>query len=130
MEPARFEAELLRDGFTDIATKSLPHAPPNTEHAHEFDVRALVLEGAITLTTTRGSRTYRQGDVFVMERGREHTEAVEASGVRYVFGCRRSQDTAPGPARRSVGPEDEARGGHEAPGEAGPTVPGTEPKPR
>lgn len=27
---------------------------------------------------------------------------------------------------RSVGPEDESRGGHEAPGRPGPTVPGTE----
>ncbi|WP_408906639.1 Arc family DNA-binding protein [Roseomonas sp. CAU 1739] len=31
----------------------------------------------------------------------------------------------PAPTSRSVGPEDESRGGHEAPGGPGPTVPGT-----
>ncbi|GGJ28350.1 hypothetical protein [Neoroseomonas lacus] len=34
----------------------------------------------------------------------------------------------PAPTLHSVGPEDESRGGHEAPGGPGPTVPGTGPK--
>ncbi|MEO3474436.1 cupin domain-containing protein [Roseomonas sp. CAU 1739] len=123
MDVAEFEASLQRDGFSEITTKSLPHSPPNSDHAHVFDVRALVLEGAITLTTDGGSRTYRAGDVFVMKSGQEHTEAVDAAGVRYVVGRRYSagvEKTAS--TLHSVGPEDESRGGHEAPRGPAPTV--------
>jgi quercetin dioxygenase-like cupin family protein len=41
----------------------------NAEHEHSFDVLALVLEGAITLTVDGTSRTYRAGEEFSMKAG-------------------------------------------------------------
>lgn len=64
--------------------------------------------------------------------------ALEAAGVEFIpengggAGVRlRKAGAASASAEqplRSVGPEDESRGGHEAPGGPGPTVPGTGPK--
>lgn len=88
MQDAEFEAALRSDGFQEVVTKFVPHAPPTPEHSHPFDVRALVLEGAITLTAGGQSRTYGPGDVFVMAHGRPHAEAIGAEGVRYVVGRR------------------------------------------
>ena len=36
----------------------------NPEHAHQFDARLLILEGAMTVTAEGDERTYRTGDTF------------------------------------------------------------------
>jgi len=88
MQEQEFAAALRGDGFNEVVTKFVPHAPPTPDHTHPFDVRALVLEGAITLTAEGQSRTYGPGEVFVMEHGRPHAEAIGPDGVRYVVGRR------------------------------------------
>ena len=65
--------------------------PPLTvvaEHAHPFDVRALVLNGEITLTVEGVSHAYREGDIFLMPAGHRHAEAVGPTGVDYLVGRR------------------------------------------
>jgi len=88
MELGSFEAELRREGFLDVAVKSLEAGAVIESHAHAFDVRALVLEGDITLRVDGGSTRYGPGEVFVMARGREHVEQVGSAGVRYMVGRR------------------------------------------
>lgn len=85
MTPSEFEAALLRDGYT-ADTRALPPGHATPEHTHPFDVRAMVLEGEITLTTTEGSRTYKPGDVFTMAAGCPHAEAIGPNGVRNLPG--------------------------------------------
>ena len=86
MDRAEFEAGLTRDGFPDIGERELDAGKSVPKHTHPFAVRALVLDGEITLTTGEGAQTYRAGDVFVMEPGREHVETVGPRGVRYIVG--------------------------------------------
>ncbi|BDG73004.1 cupin domain-containing protein [Roseomonas fluvialis] len=88
MDTAAFEAALRAEGFADVATKFVPHAPPTPEHSHPFDVRALVLEGEVTLICAGESRRYGPGEVFAMAQGRAHAEAVGPAGVRYLVGRR------------------------------------------
>lgn len=85
MTPAEFEAALLRDGYTADVRETAPRHTTE-QHSHPFDVRAMVLEGEITLTTAEGSQTYRPGDVFTMEAGRAHAEAIGPQGVRNLAG--------------------------------------------
>ena len=49
MDRQTFEAELKRDGY-DIQTNTTPGVKVNPEHSHPFDVRAMVVQGALTLT--------------------------------------------------------------------------------
>ena len=60
----------------------------NPEHAHEFDARLLVIEGAMTITAEGQERTYRAGDSFAMTAGCRHTEQCGPEGARYLAGRR------------------------------------------
>lgn len=88
MDTSSFETALRSEGFGSIETKDLPSAPRNTGHAHPFEVRALVLEGQISLGVAGEARTYRKGEVFTMAAGCEHTEEIGVEGVRYLVGRR------------------------------------------
>ena len=61
----------------------------NAEHAHPFEVRALVLDGQISLSVAGVARSYGKGEVFTMAAGCRHAEEIGAEGVRYLVGRRR-----------------------------------------
>ncbi len=84
-----FEARLRAEGYGEIETKALPAGMRNTEHQHPFDVRALVLEGRMTLSVSGEARTYATGEVFTMPAGCAHAEEVGGEGVRYLVGRKR-----------------------------------------
>ena len=58
------------------------------------DVRALVLNGEITLTVEGVEYAYREGDLFVLPAGHRHAETVGPAGVDYLVG-RRHLDATP-----------------------------------
>ncbi|HJQ56763.1 MAG TPA: cupin domain-containing protein [Vineibacter sp.] len=87
MDAAAFEAALRRDGFTEIETKTVEAKPPSQPHAHPYDVRALVLDGEITLTSEGAARVYRAGDSFNMAAGCVHAENY-GPNLTYIFGRR------------------------------------------
>jgi quercetin dioxygenase-like cupin family protein len=83
-----FEAALRRDGY-EVGESNLAPLTHNSDHAHDYDVRALVLAGEFTLTFGTERHTYRAGEIFACDRGNRHTEDVGPEGVRYVVGRRR-----------------------------------------
>jgi quercetin dioxygenase-like cupin family protein len=85
MDRQTFEAELKRDGY-DVVTNTTPGAKVNPEHSHPFDVRALVLQGALTLTREGKAVTYRPGETFTMPRGCLHYESYGPEGAVVLFG--------------------------------------------
>ncbi|MFI4887115.1 MAG: cupin domain-containing protein [Burkholderiales bacterium] len=87
MKDAHFEFALRRDGF-DVHRNSMAPGMIVAEHAHPFDVRALVLNGEITLTVEGIEYAYREGDIFVLPAGHRHAEAVGPAGVDYLVGRR------------------------------------------
>jgi mannose-6-phosphate isomerase-like protein (cupin superfamily) len=93
MKDEHFENALRRAGFDDIERKNLPAGTRVPEHAHPFDVRALVLDGEIRLTVEGDEYAYREGDIFVMPAGHRHAEAVGPDGVDYLVGRRRTRPT-------------------------------------
>ena len=87
MKDEQFESTLRRDGFA-VERRSMPPLTVVAEHAHAFDVRALVLNGEITLTFNGAEHAFREGDIFVMPAGHPHAEAVGEAGVDYLVGRR------------------------------------------
>jgi quercetin dioxygenase-like cupin family protein len=87
MKDEQFELALRRDGF-DVRRDTMAPGTLVGEHAHPFDVRALVLNGEITLTVEGVQYAYREGDIFVLPAGHRHAEAVGPAGVDYLVGRR------------------------------------------
>jgi quercetin dioxygenase-like cupin family protein len=88
MDRATFEAALKRDGYNDTGENAMAAGESRAEHAHHFDVSALVLSGEITLTCDGVKRTYGAGACFAMKAGTLHAEDVGPAGVRYLVGRR------------------------------------------
>lgn len=82
-----FQVALRRDGF-DVDRRVLPAGTVVDEHAHSYDVRALVLGGEIRLILDGDEYAYREGDIFVLPAGHRHAEAVGPVGVEYLVGRR------------------------------------------
>jgi quercetin dioxygenase-like cupin family protein len=89
MNAADFETALKRAGYLDVETKQLMPGVVTQPHSHPFDVRALVLDGEITLVSKGESRTYRAGEIFEMAAGCEHSERHGPEGIKYLVGRRR-----------------------------------------
>ena len=85
MDRQTFEAELKRDGY-EILTNTTPGEKHNPEHSHPYDVRAMVLDGALTLTWAGQTRTFRPGETFTMVRGCLHSESYGPAGAVTLFG--------------------------------------------
>ena len=88
MDTASFESGLKSDGFHQVETKSVAAGTHNAEHAHPFEVRALVLAGKISLTVAGVSSTYEKGQVFTMAANCAHAELIGPEVVSYVVGRR------------------------------------------
>ncbi|CAN5916560.1 hypothetical protein BH11PSE3_BH11PSE3_50400 [soil metagenome] len=85
MDREIFESELKRDGY-EVATNTTPGVKENPEHSHPYDVRAMVVQGALTLTSDGTSRTYQAGETFSMAKGCLHSESYGAEGAVTLFG--------------------------------------------
>jgi quercetin dioxygenase-like cupin family protein len=85
MERATFEAELARDGY-EVGTNTTHGAKINPEHSHPYDVRAMVVQGALTLTCDGAARTYKAGEIFTMPKGCLHSESYGSEGAVTLFG--------------------------------------------
>src|ERR1700682_5797642 len=88
MDRTAFETELQALGYGEVVDRRMEANALNPEHAHEFDARLLVLEGAMTIASEGKERIYRAGDTFQMSAGCRHSEQCGAEGVRYLAGRR------------------------------------------
>jgi quercetin dioxygenase-like cupin family protein len=89
MHASSFETELRTDGFGEIVNGDMKPNEVRKVHAHDYEVRGLVLEGGIVLTCGSEERSFGVGEVFTMEAGREHAERASPTGLRFVAGRRR-----------------------------------------
>ena len=86
MDHAAFAKQLADEGFDEVLTVSRPASVQLGAHAHDFEVKALVTQGEVTLGVAGQLSTYRVGEVFTMAKLCEHTERYGDDGVSYVVG--------------------------------------------
>ena len=79
------------------APEPLDRAPHthHPEHAHDFDVAALIVEGELSVTTARGTVTCRAGDLFELAGGIVHSELYGPAGAKVLVGRRARVSTFP-----------------------------------
>jgi len=61
MTQADLEAQLKSDGYTHLEAKTLDPRPSNTEHAHDYDIRGLVLDGGLYCLAGWSARELSRG---------------------------------------------------------------------
>jgi quercetin dioxygenase-like cupin family protein len=89
MGKAKFEAELRGDGYRVVNSSVKPNlVAPN--HCHDFDAKAWVLGGEITITRDNAPVTFRKGQCFEVPAGCMHAEHVGPEGVALLSGRRRN----------------------------------------
>ena len=86
MDRQVFETELKRDGYDEILTGTTQGPKHNAEHSHPYDVKAMVIDGVITLAWEGKTQTFRPGDIFTMARGCPHTETFGPEGAVTLVG--------------------------------------------
>jgi quercetin dioxygenase-like cupin family protein len=86
MDTSKFAAELERDGYREIETKTLEPRPANGDHGHHFSVRGLVLDGEFIVTMDGVPRSYGPGEVFEVAEDTLHNEAIGPQGARILTG--------------------------------------------
>ena len=107
MDKAKFETEMRRDSYRVVNTSVEPNlVTPN--HCHDFDAKALVLGGEITITRDNTPVTFREGQCFEVPMGCMHAEHVGREGVALLSGRRRN-----GPVTREAFESDLRREGFE-----------------
>jgi quercetin dioxygenase-like cupin family protein len=85
MDNAEFETELRRDGYRVVNIGVKPNlVAPN--HCHDFDAKAWVLGGEITITRDNAPVTFRTGQCFEVPAGCMHAERVGPEGVALLSG--------------------------------------------
>ena len=84
MDERSFKEKLARDGFGEAVLREWEAGTVNGSHTHDFAASALVISGAITVTTDAGATTCKAGDSFTLAAGITHTETVGGDGVRFL----------------------------------------------
>ena len=84
-----FESDLRREGF-EVVHGGQKGGFAEELHAHDFDVRIMVLSGETTVTRDNKAETFGAGDHCEIPAGCLHTTQVGPEGVAYIVGkvCR------------------------------------------
>jgi quercetin dioxygenase-like cupin family protein len=80
-----FESDLRREGF-DVVHGGQKADVAEEMHAHDFDVRIMVLGGEITLARDGKIETFKAGDCCEIPGACQHTTKVGPEGVAYILG--------------------------------------------
>lgn len=88
MDETRFRAELTASGFSQIETKTIDPRPANPDHAHDHDIRGLVLDGLFIVRQNDQPVSYHPGEIFAVPSGIEHSEEIGPAGAHVVIGRR------------------------------------------
>lgn len=88
MDAQAFEAGLRQDGYDEILTRDAQPGSGLDEHTHDWDVRAMVLNGEFFVQCADGRTVCRPGDTFELAAGVEHSEGAGPEGATLLIGRR------------------------------------------
>lgn len=84
MSKTQFIKMLQQEGYPEpVEVQREPNGHLD-DHTHPFEVKALILEGAIELIIHGSTKTYESGDIFHLGLEEVHAETYGPQGVRYL----------------------------------------------
>lgn len=86
MNQEQFQKVLEANGFPDSVLVVREASAYLEDHAHHFEVMALVLSGQIDLMVAGVRSTYLVGDIFHLSPNQMHAEWYGSGSVQYLAG--------------------------------------------
>jgi len=86
MDRDDFVEMLAREGFKTTVLVEREANGVLDHHSHEFEAKALILEGDLTIRVKGVDKHFKPGDVFHLLANVEHSERYGAKGVCYLVG--------------------------------------------
>jgi quercetin dioxygenase-like cupin family protein len=84
MNSKEFLQLLRRDGFPEpVEVQQAPNGRLDI-HEHPFEVKALVVEGDITIVIDGLSKNCKTGEIFHLALKQPHAESYGSEGVKYL----------------------------------------------
>lgn len=84
MNSEQFLHLLRQDGFPEpVEVQQAPNGRFGI-HEHPFEVKALVVEGDISIVVEGLCRNYKAGEIFHLELKQPHEESYGTEGVKYL----------------------------------------------
>ena len=84
MNSKQFLQLLRQDGFPEpVEVQQAPNGQLGI-HEHPFEVKALVVEGDITIVIDGLGKIYKAGEIFHLELKQPHAESYGSEGVKYL----------------------------------------------
>jgi quercetin dioxygenase-like cupin family protein len=84
MQREEFEAQTQQEGYAQPVLVQREASYALGEHAHEFDAKALIMQGEFEITVAGVATLYRAGDVFALPRNTLHTERSVGGASSYL----------------------------------------------
>ena len=84
MSEEEFAAYLRCEGFPEPIRVAQPAGGELGMHSHDFEVKALVIDGTITIGDGNIETSFGVGDVFHLAFQQPHWERYGDGGVRYL----------------------------------------------
>jgi mannose-6-phosphate isomerase-like protein (cupin superfamily) len=91
MDEASFREALKHENFAEPVDFIKEPNWADTEHSHDFDVFAFVVEGELTIEKKSGDVVCQVGDTVRYPAGKLHTEKAGPNGVKALVGRRPEQ---------------------------------------
>ena len=92
MTKTKFVKMLRTEGYEGPMDFSMGPNEVDSEHAHDEDTVALVVEGSITIEKLSGDVTCNVGDIVSYPAGEPHIEKAGPNGVKALVGWRDPAD--------------------------------------
>lgn len=86
-----FEAQLRKDGFSEVEFQKLAPRPGKGRHRHNFAIRGLVISGAFVVKQDGDPVVYGPGQIFSVAKGELHDEWIEGEGADVLVGRKFSE---------------------------------------
>lgn len=86
MNTEAFKESLVKDGFAAAVSVTRDANGEAALHEHEFEAKALIVQGWLDIRVGNSERRYEVGDIFHLRAGEPHSERYGPDGVTYLVG--------------------------------------------
>ena len=87
IDASEFEARVAGQGY-EVFRRTLGPSEGLGGHAHDYDVWGLVISGEFRITVKGTTKSYQEGEEFLLEAGCAHSESAGTEGCSFVVGRR------------------------------------------